>query len=243
MPGEYAAHGTMANVEPVFTTATDGALLVLYPARTAAQLAVSRTTDAGAHWPMGPARVANLSKGETMLASVTGSAEIIAAPTVNGRIALDDPPAGTSTWTQVDFDDVAHGWAVTRAGLTDAAGCIQLVNAQTEALFGYPREALLSQPVELLVLERFQAVHQQHRASYAQAPRTRPMGANLLLSGRRRDGSEFPVEIALSPLMSEEVDQALHAGVGDRNQQPTPFLWGRPPKPQRQLKRTYSCRI
>jgi len=79
-------------------------------------------------------------------------------------------------------------------------GKIQLVNAQTEKLFGYRREALIGQPIELLMPERFVERHRLHRANYMNAPRTRLMGADLELYGRRADGSEFPVEISLGPV-------------------------------------------
>ncbi|WP_306935583.1 PAS domain S-box protein [Streptomyces phaeochromogenes] len=79
-------------------------------------------------------------------------------------------------------------------------GTMRLVNAQTEALFGYRREELLGQPVELLIPGRFRAHHLQHRDGYAANRQVRPMGAGLELHGLRRDGTEFPVEISLSPL-------------------------------------------
>jgi PAS domain S-box-containing protein len=88
--------------------------------------------------------------------------------------------------------------------IVDGTGTIRLVNAQTEALFGYRRGDLLGRPVEMLVPERFRGEHPGHRRGYATNQQVRPMGAGLELSGLRRDGSEFPVEISLSPLQTSE---------------------------------------
>jgi PAS domain S-box-containing protein len=83
-------------------------------------------------------------------------------------------------------------------------GRIALVNSQLEHLFHYPRTELLGQSVDILVPERYRAAHAGHRTGFFGHPRTRAMGAGLQLHGRRRDGTEFPVEISLSPLETEE---------------------------------------
>jgi PAS domain S-box-containing protein len=86
--------------------------------------------------------------------------------------------------------------------VVDPRGVIVRVNKQTERLFGYASAELVGEAIEVLIPERYRPQHPQHVAGYVRAPRTRPMGSGLALSGRRRDGSEFPVEISLSPISS-----------------------------------------
>lgn len=88
--------------------------------------------------------------------------------------------------------------------IVDKTGAIVLVNSQTEKLFGYPREELLGQPVEVLVPTRFRRQHPGHRSQYFSEPLLRGMGAGLELYGLRKNGDEFPVEISLSPLQTSQ---------------------------------------
>ena len=91
----------------------------------------------------------------------------------------------------------------------DARGLIRYANRQVSALFGYPCDDIIGKQVELLMPERYRARHLGHRESYVHNVRIRPMGQGLELFGLRRDGSEFPVEISLSPI--EDGDRVLTA--------------------------------
>jgi formate hydrogenlyase transcriptional activator len=87
--------------------------------------------------------------------------------------------------------------------VTATDGRISAANPATQHLFGYSETELIGNPVEILIPERFRAHHPQFRGGYAAAPRPRPMGSGLELYGRRKDGSEFPVDIMLSPVESQ----------------------------------------
>jgi PAS domain S-box-containing protein len=88
--------------------------------------------------------------------------------------------------------------------IVDESGQIALVNAQTEELFGYTRDELIGKPIEILLPERARVRHVGHRAGYFSEPGTRPMGVDLELAGRRKDGTEFPVDISLSAIETSE---------------------------------------
>jgi len=87
--------------------------------------------------------------------------------------------------------------------IVDDTGRIVIANHQAEALFGYDRSELIGQSVDLLLPEHLRAVHMHHRADYMSEPRTRPMRSGYTLKARRKDGSEFPTEVSLSPLQTE----------------------------------------
>ena len=102
--------------------------------------------------------------------------------------------------------------------IADETGTIVLVNGQAERLFGYPRAELIGQKVEVLVPQQFRAHHEEIRHGYEEDPRVRSMGSGLELRGRRKDGTEFPVEISLSPLKTAQ-GMLVSAAVRDVTEQ------------------------
>jgi PAS domain S-box-containing protein len=99
---------------------------------------------------------------------------------------------------QILFESAPNGVLV-----VDEKGEISLLNAQLENMFDYSRAELLGRTVDVLVPERFRRTHSEFRKSFMRTPQARPMGAGRDLFGRRRDGTEFPVEIALNPITSK----------------------------------------
>ncbi len=88
--------------------------------------------------------------------------------------------------------------------LVDRDGCITMVNSQAEKMFGYDRNELVGQPVEILIPQRFTLRHAEHRSRYLAHPLPRPMGEPLELFGRRKDGHEYPIDVMLTPIETDE---------------------------------------
>lgn len=127
------------------------------------------------------------------MANGTRSLETLLQP---DRAPLSAAQFDAAVFIRTILESAPDGLAV-----VDADGHIVLVNQRIERMFGYAREELLGRPIELLVPERLRRLHASHRLAYQAAPRTRPMGAGLDLRARRKDGSELPVEISLSPVV------------------------------------------
>jgi len=99
--------------------------------------------------------------------------------------------------------------------IIDASGVIRFANRQVCALFGCAHEEIIGHSIEELMPERFRARHIEHRKHYVENPRARPMGFGLALFGQRRDGTEFPMEISLSPLEDEAGHRVIAAALRD----------------------------
>src|SRR5262249_25010148 len=115
--------------------------------------------------------------------------------------ALALPPRSSSlpAWTEQSFRHLVEGLP-DAVVVIDDSGAIVLVNRQAEVLFSYSRDELFGEVIEILVPERSRRAHVGLRNGFLAAPRTRPLGVGMELFGRRKDGSEFPVEISLSPV-------------------------------------------
>ncbi len=114
----------------------------------------------------------------------------------------EEPPAATARLGH-EFAWVIVELAPDGILVSDDDGRIMMANRQIEALFGYDRGALVGEPVERLLPPRLRLAHESHRTSYVNAPALRPMGSGLELFGCRADGSEFPIEVSLSPTATD----------------------------------------
>ena len=106
-------------------------------------------------------------------------------------------------WVRPDVGDLLES-APDGMVIVNADGKIVVVNSQSEILFGYSRQELIGQPVELIIPARLERLHVKHRASFLAEPHVRPMGAGQELLGKRKNGTEFPVDISLSPLRTPQ---------------------------------------
>ena len=120
-------------------------------------------------------------------------------PDSNSQALLETVPDAAEERFRLLLESAPDGIVV-----VDSTAKIVIVNLQTERLFGYTRQELIGQPVETLVPERFRESHKGDRRAYEADPKLRPMGAGPALTGRRKNGTEFPVEISLSPLVTEQ---------------------------------------
>jgi PAS domain S-box-containing protein len=128
-------------------------------------------------------------------------------PVTGGEGALTEKPTGFSQRAEdfffnADLAMMLFHNAPDAILVINEAGRIELVNGQAELLFGYHRLELETQPVELLVPEGRRVAHEAHRAAYMDEPRMRPMASGLDLQARRKNGTDIPVAINLSPIVT-----------------------------------------
>jgi two-component system, sensor histidine kinase len=113
--------------------------------------------------------------------------------------------------------------------IVDGVGVVQFANRQVSALFGYAHEEIIGKPIEQLLPERFRSLHVGHRDRYLAVAKLRPMGLGLDLFAQRRDGTEFPVEISLSPIegKAERLVAAAIRDVSERKRAETELVQAR----------------
>lgn len=134
---------------------------------------------------------------EQRVAERTAQLDVALVQEKTARFEANAAEARTKSWLELAPDGIM---------IVTAEGAVKFMNTQACRMFGYEPAELLDRPVETLIPERYRGVHIEHRTGYVAEPRTRPMGAGLDLYGLRKDGTEFPVEIALSP---NRTDQGL----------------------------------
>lgn len=130
-------------------------------------------------------------RAEIALTPINTSVGLLVASTLREVNAGDESEAYFRTMLETAPDAMI---------IVDERGRIAIVNRQAEDMFGYTRAELLGHEVEMLLPESFREQHLRHRSSYSENPELRPMGPGMELLGQRKDGSEFPVEISLSPV-------------------------------------------
>src|SRR5579859_2740422 len=111
-----------------------------------------------------------------------------------------DPPSTGSHDRYRELLDTAPDAMI----VVGADSAITFANVETERLFGYRRDELIGQPLDLLIPERFRGTHGAHLDRFFTNPTRRPMGSGLSLFARRKDGSELPIEVSLSPVGARE---------------------------------------
>jgi PAS domain S-box-containing protein len=103
--------------------------------------------------------------------------------------------------------------------ITNGAGRILMVNAQTEAIFGYSRHEIIGEEIEIQIPDRFHSNHVHHRENYVHNPKVRSMGVGMALFGKRRNGEEFPVEVSLSPMTLDDGELLVMSAIRDTTEQ------------------------